>query len=136
MRAVFLLVIGLLVGGSLAAQDTVVTTILPKPRKQVDLIGPSEIEEVKSQARDAYEVIIRLRPQFLKNRSRADNIGQADWTRGPGVVLDGSPYGTAEHLRNIEVDAIVEIRYLKGYDAVIRYGADFHAGAILVVTRH
>jgi hypothetical protein len=136
MRLLPMVLFGWLLAGPLAAQDSVITIRLPKLRRQANVISHAEIEQIRNQARNAFEVVSRLRAQFLKNRVRGDAIGTADWGRGPQVVLDDSPYGGVETLRNIEVDAIEEIRYVSGTDAAVRYGPEYHGGAIVVLTRH
>ena len=45
------------------------------------------------------------------------------------------PYGGVENLRNIELAAVKEIRYLNGPNASMRFGNEFQAGAIVVITR-
>jgi hypothetical protein len=136
MRLLPMVLFGWLLAGPLAAQDSVITIRLPKLRRQANVISHAEIEQIRNQARNAFEVVSRLRAQFLKNRVRGDAIGTADWGRGPQVVLDDSPYGGVETLRNIEVDAIEEIRYVSGTDAAVRYGPEYHGGAIVVLTHH
>jgi hypothetical protein len=142
MRTIAMLLFGIILAGpaiaqdSTPARDTVIKLKVPKAPRRPDVITRAEIEQVRNEARNAYDVVSRLRAHFLKNRVRGDNIGQANWGKGPQVVLDDSPYGGLENLRNIEIDAIEEIRYLSGPDAAVRFGPDFHGGAILVFTHH
>jgi len=132
MRTLLVLLAAVALAGPLLAQDT--TRARSHPKKRFDVISLEEIEAIRNEATNAYDIVSRLRRQFFKNRIQSQ-IGEADWSAGPRVVLDETPYGGLETLRNIELTAIKEIRYLNGPDASMRFGNEFQGGAIVVITR-
>lgn len=117
--------------------------------KNVDrnLITADEIRG--SSATNAYDVIARLRPQFLRTRgtiptggmtSRNDagssQQGQLAGTVQIAVYLDDTVIGSVDALKQIESSAIEEIRYYSAADATTKWGTGNSAGAIQVITRH
>lgn len=112
-----------------AQADTVFhapTTI--KVSRQPDVISYPEIQAT-SDARDAYELVRRLRPQFLNVRA----TGTAGRTKSVGILVwvNGAERGNLETLRTIPAHAVLEIRKLSAADAVTTYGKDQN-GVILV----
>jgi hypothetical protein len=82
---------------------------------------------------NAYEVVARLRPLFLKSRGRTTINGEVnDYAT---VFVDGVRYGDLTTLRNIVTNQVQLIRYLGGPDAVTKYGMQYGSGAIEVFTR-
>lgn len=130
MRTLAIAVIALVgICTGLSAQDT--TAGKPKaPKKDPNVIAAWEIEEVAGQAHDAYDVVQLLRPRFF--HIRAQGTGNDHWNGGPGVLVDDTPRGDVSSLRSVQISAIHEIRYVSGPDAASRYGAEYHAGAIVV----
>ncbi len=105
------------------------------PKKQPTVIAAWEIKQIESQATNAYDVVQLLRPRFFQVRSKSAPGNNPLWGEGPGVLIDEVPRGGLEELRGIPVSSLREIRYLSGPDAANRYGVEFHAGAILVITK-
>ena len=103
-------------------------------KKDASVIAAWEIEKVESLVTNGYDVVQLLRPRFFQVRSKLSAGGNPLWGDGPGVLIDEVPRGGIEALRGIPVSAIREIRYVSGPDAASRYGVEFHAGAILVIT--
>jgi len=116
--------------------------------KNVDrnLITSDEIRG--SSATNAYDVISRLRPQFLRTRgtiptggmtSRNDagstQEGQLAGTVQIAVYLDDTVLGSVDALKQIETASIQEIRYYNASDATTKWGTGNSAGAIQVITR-
>ena len=123
---------------------TTATTVLaqvpdqPKekaPRKDASVIAAWEIEKVVSLVTNGYDLVQLLRPRFFQARSKSSGSSNPLWGEGPGVLVDEIPRGGVEALRGIPVSSVREIRYLSGPDAASRYGVEFHAGAILVITK-
>ena len=82
---------------------------------------------------DAYEAVMRFRPEFLRPRgglAATDPSGTA-----PMVYVDGVRQGGPEMLRTIPVAAIAEIRYLSATAASDRFGPLYPGGVIAVRTR-
>lgn len=116
--------------------------------KAVDRNVITSEEIVGSSATNAYDVIARLRPQFLRTRgtiptggmtSRNDagstQSGQLAGTVQIAVYLDDTVLGSVDALKQIETSAIQEIRYYNASDATTKWGTGNSAGAIQVVTR-
>ncbi len=108
-----------------------------KPKRNPDVISLEEIEGVRNQASNGMDIVQRLRPTFLRTRGATTMMGgtSANATPKPMVVLDGSPHGELETLRQISAISIKEIRYLNGANATTKFGTDYGGGAILVTTR-
>lgn len=106
-----------------------------KIKRQPNVIVREEIEKVSSEAANAFDVVQRLRPQFLRARGATSFGGGNRGTPYAKVVVDGVPRGELDALRQIPVLSIEEIRYLGGSDASIRFGTGYDGGAILVKTR-
>jgi hypothetical protein len=120
----------LMTAGATWAQD-------PKPAKvkrQTNVITQEEIATIQSEATDAYEVVNRLRPQFLRIRGGGQRVGDAELLEIK-VVVDNAPRGNTDVLKQIPVTTLKEIRFLNGTDASIQFGTNYGAGAILVSTR-
>lgn len=102
-------------------------TDTPAVRRSRDVITLEEIQKLTG-VRTAYDVVQRLRPQFLSNR------GPASMTRPSGVVVmvNGIPRGGPDVLRDINVTQVLEIRHLNGSDASIKYGTGMTGGVIEV----
>jgi hypothetical protein len=105
------------------------------PTKNPNLITHEEIAAVMGDNDNAYDVIRRLRPSFLRTRG-VSTMGRSD---EPVLVvyLDmvkvaGTSYAA---LKGISSAHIRSIEYLNGIDATTRFGTDHGAGAILVSTR-
>jgi len=95
-------------------------------RRDPNLITEQEI--ATSNESNAYDVVNRLRPMFLKTRGRSTiNSGGSEYA---SVFLDGQYYGELSSLRNIVATQIHEIRYMSGPDAVSRYGMRYGSGAV------
>ena len=79
---------------------------------------------------NAYEVVQRLRPRWLRPRGPASFQGSA-----PVIVfLDNVHSGTVEFLYGIPVEIISEIRFFDASDATNRWGTGLAGGAIEVLT--
>lgn len=113
-----------LAGADLHAQAT------GNVRWDPERITAEEIAARAPDARNAYEVIQRLRPSFLRKRSTR-NV-QSEVTEPIKVYVDGAYRGTPETLRELMRDGIVEIVHLSGPDATTRFGTGHNNGAILV----
>jgi TonB-dependent Receptor Plug Domain len=86
-----------------------------------------------SQQSNAYDVVSKLRPNFLKSRGRTTIYGQgSDYAT---VFLDGQSFGDLGSLRNIASSQIRSIKFIRGTDAVTVYGMQYGAGVIDVRTK-
>lgn len=98
--------------------------------KQRNLITAEEFATLN--VMDAYEVVEKLRPEFLRSRGVGSlRSRQPDL---PVVYIDGVRAGGLGELRRVPRTVLAEISYLAAADATTRYGIDHVGGAILVVT--
>jgi hypothetical protein len=82
---------------------------------------------------NAYEVVQRLRPVWLRPRGRISI--QSSTAQNPVVYVDNIRLGDPNSLRQVSADAIEEIHYMGGSEATTRYGTGHAGGVILVRTR-
>jgi hypothetical protein len=89
-------------------------------------ITPDEI--TASSAQNAYELINKTRPQYLKTRGRTTVL--LDTPDRASVFMDGTLFGTPDALRNIPVSQIREVRFYPATEAGIKFGSQYGAGVI------
>ena len=77
----------------------------------------------------AYELVSRLRPQFLRGTDSRMPLGPAV---APVVYVDGLLAGPLSTLVDVPAQAVQEIRFVSPNDAFMRHG-ESHAGGMLVV---
>lgn len=96
--------------------------------------GPIGYEDIAGiPAANAFEVIQRLRPTWLRGRGRMSIQNPSAHT--PVIYLDNVRYGGLESLRLIPSDAIQDMRFINASDATTRYGTGHAGGAILIRSR-
>lgn len=109
----------------------------PSAAKQnPNLISMEEI--IESSASNAYEVIQRLRPNFLRTRGAVHGTPGA--TNAMEMVdlvvyLNESRLGGSDQLRQISTADIREIRYFNSSEATTKWGTGHSGGAIQIVSR-
>jgi hypothetical protein len=101
---------------------------------------------VDGQFTNAYDIVQRLRPRWLRTprapTSFRDGVPTGDplgdLNQGPSrtqVYLDDTFLGAIDSLRRISADAIESVQWFDGTQATQRYGTGNDAGAILVNSR-
>ena len=98
---------------------------------QRDLITEEEI--VASNAMNAYEVVQKLRGNFLSDRGKTTILGRSP--SKPTVFVDGMQFGEIESLRSISVSVVQSIRLYRSSEAQQRYGNGVMGGVIEVTTK-
>jgi hypothetical protein len=114
----------LLIGAVLVSAGCAAASQSEGPRSNPDLITQAEIQGTS--AANALDVIRRLRPMWLRVRSRGD---------APVVYVDGTRRVDANALVVIAAELVLEMRHLSASDATTRFGTGHRGGAILIVTR-
>ena len=102
----------------------------PGPRQDRNKITAEQLTRVASE--NLYDAVRLLQPQWLQDR------GPNSFSSGPAtavVYIDGSRAGGLDNLRNVPVNAVVEIKYLPAAEASARYGMDVPRGVIEVSTK-
>lgn len=101
--------------------------------RKPNLITREEIAVAQAENPSAYDIIVKLRPNYLKNRGvTSPGTGSSD---SPVVYLDNVRFGGLDTLRDITSKSLISIQYLSGTDATTRFGMDHGGGAIMVYTR-
>lgn len=92
----------------------------------------------------AYQIVQRLRPQWLRNRGVSSFTGVVADPRSGAIVpaapttqvyLDGTRLGTLEDLHGISAMLVLQMERLGGIEATQRFGTGHEDGVILVTTR-
>lgn len=136
MKTLMLLVLACGCALPLSAQDSAAATATKspsKPKRRPDVISIEEIDPIRTEVTTAYDLVQRLRPNFLRGRGPTSFGSNA--IPVPRVVVDGTPRGQLDLLKQIPAMTIREVRYLKATDASIQFGTGYDGGAILVYTR-
>jgi hypothetical protein len=107
-------------------------------------LGPGEVynsqvitedEIIASRASNAFEVIHKLRANFLTNRGETSlNRGQSN--PYPTVYLDDQEFGPISSLTSIPAAQITMIRLYRVSEANAKYGSHNLSGVISITTRH
>jgi hypothetical protein len=109
------------------------------PRLSPGHVGESQLitqEEIeRSQASTAYEVIQRLRANFLSYRGET-SLDKNKSQPYPTVYVDGQEYGPLSSLRNIPASQVATIRLYRAWEATTKFGTGNMGGVIAITTRH
>lgn len=98
-----------------------------------NVISRADIEAQGLEAEDAYSVVSRLRPTWL--RQRGVTSIQDPMSNIPVVYLDGTRWGEPNDLRGIRAENVASIQFLGAGDAQTRFGVGHVGGVILVASR-
>lgn len=93
----------------------------------------TEEEILSTNATTAYDVIARLRAEYLRNRGPTSLVlpSRAE----PVVFLNEQMYGSIDVLKQVRSNDLSEIRFYDGPDAVTKFGSQYSGGVIQLVTR-
>ena len=95
-----------------------------------DVISTEEISASKDVV-TAFDIVQRLRPQFLRGRGTSPTGGALT----PVVYYDAMRLGTVDALRQIRAEQVKEIRFISATDATTRWGTNHESGVILVLSK-
>ena len=93
----------------------------------------TEEETLSTNAATAYDVITRLRAEYLRDRGPTSILLPS--RNRPVVFLKEQEYGSIEMLREVRSSDLEEIRFYPGPDAVTKFGSRYSGGVIQLVTR-
>lgn len=118
-----------------ASGPTTGPTTTTRSTRTPDLITKADINATP--AGNAYDLVNRLRPQWLRTTGVGSVSGGTATSYGIVVFLDNVRMGGLETLRSMDSGSIVSIRYLTAERAASLpgIGRDPIAGAIVVSTR-
>ena len=94
----------------------------------------TEAEIDSAHASTAYDVIHKLRPQFLTSRGKL-SLDPGVPPALPRVYVDEQFFGDASTLRAIPAGTIESMRYYSAGEAQYKYGHDNAAGVIAITTK-
>jgi len=94
------------------------------PRRNSSVITLEEIEAVD--VTNAYDLIQRLRPQYLRPAGGGDPVV---------LYVDGTRRQGLGDLRSLAKSSVREVRYLDSTEATTMHGTNHRSGAIHVMTR-
>ena len=101
-----------------------------------NLIANERLREAAAEGLNAYQVIERNRPQWLRAGRAAPTLGYAKGGAAfARVMLDGVRYGEINDLRRLNTVEVESIGYMSASDATTRFGTGYSGGAILVRMR-
>jgi outer membrane cobalamin receptor len=106
--------------------------IVPGHVGDSQLITEEEVE--RSQAPTAYEVIQKLRANFLSYRGET-SLDRNKSQPYPTVYVDGQEYGPLSSLRNIPASQVATIRLYRSWEATTKFGTGNMGGVIAITTR-
>jgi hypothetical protein len=104
-----------------------------RPRTDRNVISTAEIESVPSS--NLYEMIEKLRPQFLRSRGPT-SINTPGANEYAAVYMDGRSFGDIASLRSIVSTQVQEVRYYDAGGAAQKFGMINGSGVIEVISRH
>jgi hypothetical protein len=102
------------------------------PGQNMGVITLQEIE--RTNARNAMEVVRKLRPNYLVSRGKITINASQDRTT-PNVYLNGQFFGSTEMLANIPVQQIAEIRLYHAGEVPPQWEQNNPSGVIAVSTK-
>ena len=97
-------------------------------RSPQDRITRADLE--RNPVSTAYEIIQRLRPQWLRLRGPQSITGDTDLV----VYVNNARMGGSDSLRGISLAGVEFLRFLDPAAATLRWGAGHGSGAILIST--
>lgn len=99
------------------------------------LLTANEIATFEAEGKTAYDVVSRLRPQWLRARGVRSLVGESDSTEFALVVIDDHPMGRIQRLRDIQAYQVADIRYSDPSESSGKYGERGSSGVIEVRTK-
>ena len=97
------------------------------------ILSGEEIETARTAGWTAWDLLAKLRPEYLRSRGPSSLRSLEPVTAVVYVVE--MRFGELESLRTLSVDQISRVQYLNASDATTRFGTDHLGGAILIFTK-
>jgi hypothetical protein len=96
-----------------------------------NVITSEQLREIDVEGLSVYEVIQRLRPNWLRPRGASISSGASI----PRAVVDGVAYGEVSDLSSMSAREVQGIEFVSAADATTRFGTGYVGGAVVVRTR-
>ncbi|HEX6574219.1 MAG TPA: hypothetical protein VF042_04545 [Gemmatimonadaceae bacterium] len=95
-------------------------------------ISTDEIRQVSNPGWSAYDLISKVRPDWLRSRS-AQTLREPDPIFAV-IYVDDIYHGELESLKDITVSRVESVQFISAYDTTARFGQTYQGGAIMVRT--
>ena len=115
---------------ALACSPAAVTPGGSAPRRSSTLLTAAEIRDANLDLGTAFDVISRLRPNWLSHVTESNNPPRREFAR---VFVDGRFYGELESLRNIDASQIGEVRFYSAAESA-RFGLEAGLSGVIEIT--
>jgi hypothetical protein len=102
-------------------------------RTDRNIISDAEIQSIPSA--NLYDLISKLRPNFLRSRGAVSLSSGTQASEFATVYMDGRPYGDITSLRSIVSTQVSEVRYYDSSNAASRFGTINGNGVIEVIIK-
>lgn len=111
------------------ATDEAYAAPRPRVRSSSDLITPAEL--AKGGDGSAYDVVMRLRPQFFN--PRPVGFTTDEYGGRPVVYYNGMRLGGVDELRTLSMTMVGEVRFLSPVVGAEWFGR-YHPGGVIAIT--
>ncbi len=102
------------------------------PESNPNIITEDEIRA--AQEASIYDVVAKLRPQYLRDRGQVSLVSAVHDVAT--VFLNDQEYGPISLMRDLPASDFAEVRYYSGIDAVTKFGRYYGSGVIQLISRN
>jgi hypothetical protein len=122
-----------------AAAGFILAACQPHTNEQMEYNASviTEAEIARSGAQTAYDVVKKLRANFLavRGRTSANGSNAPEQVPEPNVWLDGNYFGPVNALKSIPASQVGTIRMYRSWEVAAKFGTNNLGGVIEVLTR-
>jgi hypothetical protein len=108
------------------------TTSGGSPNERRSNITAEEIKQVSNPGWSAYDLISKVRPEWLRARN-PQTLREPDPIY-PIIYLDDIEHGDIDSLKDITISRVASVQFITAYDTTARFGQTYQGGAIMVRT--
>jgi hypothetical protein len=116
--------------GTPAPAPDVPVSAVPRARRSLNALTYEEVRNAR--VADAYEVVSKLRPSWLRSPRGPASFGN---TIDVAVFFNGIRMGTRDALKSIPITSVRTLRFYTATEARQKFGGDTFAGAIEVLSQ-
>jgi hypothetical protein len=117
---------------AISACSSATTATGDSPTQKRSTITTEEIQKISNPGWSAYDLISRVRPEWLRARN-PQTLREPDPIY-PIIYLDDIENGEIESLKDITISRVASVQYITAYDTTARFGKTYVGGAIMVRT--
>ena len=97
-----------------------------------NVISRTELDAAGSAS--VYDAVVRLHPNFLRNRGPTSVVNSSARSVA-AVFVNEAEYGEIESLHRLQASRVEEVRYYSGPEATTKWGSAYGAGVIALKMR-